>query len=147
MVALARALAPVTSCPLLEVLELALNEMTPASTPFVAAALASKPHLRIVNLSENEIECAGAVHIAYGLCGAAKLERLDMKTNQIGRVGAVALANACAGGKASMELLELDDNQISDTGVGLVRALLVCLRCSGSVSRGDRAASAELGTR
>lgn len=109
-------------CPGIETIDFALNEISRASTPAVAAMLsARKASLRHVNLAENELECAGAIHIAAGLLGAVNLEVLDLKTNMIARVGAVAVAKACAEGMQALKKVELNDNQISEEGVNEVR--------------------------
>ena len=121
MVALAAALRSAPAAATLETVELALNEITSASSKQLAVALASMPRLRTVILSENELGDAGACHVAVGLAGASCLEVLDLRTNEIGRVGATVVARCCATGKPGMLKLELNDNQISEAGVTMVR--------------------------
>lgn len=112
------ALAAADACPRLEKIDLALNEISRASTPALAGMLAArKGSLKHVGLAENELECAGAIHVATALCGAPKLEVLDLQTNMIARVGALAVAKACSHGMGALKVVELDDNQISDEGV------------------------------
>ena len=114
-------LAQAESCPELEHLELSWNEISPASSPAVARALAAKLRtLRIVVLNDNELECAGAIHVATGLQGSRALEELNLSTNTIGRVGALAVAKTCAGAP-KLNALSLSDNVISDEGVDEVR--------------------------
>jgi Ran GTPase-activating protein (RanGAP) involved in mRNA processing and transport len=116
--ALAIALAAPDACPMLEVLELALNEITRESTPSLAKALAAHAStLKRLVLADNELECAGAIHIAVGLKDASHLKKIDLKTNQIGRVGAMEVARCCCHAKPELELVEMDDNLISAEGI------------------------------
>jgi hypothetical protein len=120
--ALAIALAAPDACPMLEVLELALNEITRESTPSLAKALAAHAStLKRLVLADNELECAGAIHIAVGLKDASHLKKIDLKTNQIGRVGAMEVARCCCHAKPELELVEMDDNLISAEGIDEVR--------------------------
>lgn len=68
--------ALVGSAPVLEELELSLNEITPAGAVAVGLALVGKPKLWRVNLRENELEDRGAVTISKALAavrqGAAR---------------------------------------------------------------------------
>ena len=59
--------ALVGSAPVLEELELSLNEITPAGAVAVGLALVGKPKLWRVNLRENELEDRGAVTISKAL--------------------------------------------------------------------------------
>ena len=131
-------LAQPESCPQLEHLELSWNEISPASSPVVATALASKQRtLRVVVLNDNGLECAGAIHVATGLQGSRVLEELNLSTNTIGRVGALAVAKTCAGAP-NLKTLSLSDNVISEEGVDEVRfchgSCATCFRrdCCGS---------------
>ncbi|KAJ9527605.1 hypothetical protein QJQ45_025877 [Haematococcus lacustris] len=113
-----------SSCQL-EELEMALNEITPAGAKAVAAAVASKGgSLKRVNLRENELEDRGAVIIARGLAKAPGLVSIDLCGNQLKRVGAVAVAKAAANSCASLTLLALDENTVSETGLDEVRDIM-----------------------
>ncbi|KAL9228361.1 hypothetical protein vseg_003950 [Gypsophila vaccaria] len=105
------------SAPLLEVLELAGNDITPSATPTVAACLAEKQHLLKLNLSENELKDEGAIQI--GKCleeGHPRLTELDMNTNGLRRAGARLLAQIVVN-KPDFKLLNLNGNYISDDGI------------------------------
>ncbi|KAL9239158.1 hypothetical protein vseg_013505 [Gypsophila vaccaria] len=105
------------SAPLLEVLELAGNDITPTAAPVVAACLAEKQHLSKLNLAENELKDEGSIQI--GKCleeGHSKLTEVDMNTNGIRRAGARLLAQAVVG-KPGFKLLNLNGNYISDEGI------------------------------
>ncbi|KMT04382.1 hypothetical protein BVRB_8g184530 [Beta vulgaris subsp. vulgaris] len=104
------------SAPLLEVLELAGNDVTPAATPALAACLTSKQHLLKVNLAENELKDEGALHVSKALEGHTKLKELDMNTNAIRRAGARVLANMVVD-KPDFEMLNINGNFISDDGI------------------------------
>lgn len=174
---LCKALAGAT--PQLQVLELALNEITPAGARSVVAALAGKahltrcvcqseggggrrrlrstcqvdeavlpppqqahtlatrqpthanPHTHRLNLRENELEDEGAITLARGLAALPALQVLDVCANQITRPGALAVTKALvqarkggSGGAQPLQLLALDENGISEEGVGQIQALL-----------------------
>ncbi|KAK9726641.1 hypothetical protein RND81_05G227500 [Saponaria officinalis] len=105
------------SAPLLEVLELAGNDITPTATPAVAACLAEKQHLTKLNLAENELKDEGAIQI--GKCleeGHVRLTELDMSTNGLRRAGARLLAQVVVD-KPDFKVLNLNGNYISDDGI------------------------------
>jgi large subunit ribosomal protein L31/Ran GTPase-activating protein 1 len=54
------------------------------------------------------------------MVGLPNLECLDACGNQLRRVGAAALAKACAS-KPRLELLALDENEISDAGIDALK--------------------------
>lgn len=62
------------AAPELEDLELALNEITPASAAAVAAAVHGKSKLLRLNLRENELEDKGAATVVKGLAGNTTLQ-------------------------------------------------------------------------
>eukprot|EP00775_Hariotina_reticulata_P012743 gene12743-12872_t len=107
--------------PQLEVLELALNEVTPAGAHALAVAVANKQHLARLNLRENELEDAGAVVLAKVLPSLPALQVLDLCSNQLMRLGVLAVAKALAARQKSnpvgFDLLALDENAISEEGI------------------------------
>ena len=113
-VAIANALKD--STPLLEVLELAGNDITPAAAPGLAACLAAKQHLSKLNLAENELKDEGTIQISKSLEGLVKLIELDMSTNAIRRAGARVLAQLVVK-KPDFQLLNMNGNFISDDGI------------------------------
>eukprot|EP00898_Chlorokybus_atmophyticus_P007594 jgi/Chlat1/7836/Chrsp66S09173 len=118
--AIAKALS--SAAPLLEVLELACDEITADAAPALAACLRAKSQLRRLVLSENELGDKGAVHIASALSSShSELEEVRMNQNEICRVGAVALAKAVAG-KPKLSLLDINSNKVSEAGVEAVKA-------------------------
>ncbi|KAL2939917.1 RAN GTPase-activating protein 2 [Bienertia sinuspersici] len=114
IIALANALKD--SAPLLEVLELAGNDVTLTAAPALASCLASKQHLLKLNLAENELKDEGAMQISKALEGHTQLKELDMNTNAIRRAGARVLANVVVD-KPEFQLLNIDGNFISDDGI------------------------------
>ena len=113
------------AAPGLEELDLSLNEVTAAGARSIAAALTkSLKKLKVLNVRENELENAGAKALASGLAACPTLTRLDASSNQLRRPGAVALARAVAGAAKGLELLALDENEISEEGVEEVAEIL-----------------------
>ena len=113
------------AAPGLEELDLSLNEVTAAGARSIAAALTkSLKKLKVLNVRENELENAGAKALASGLAACPTLTRLDASSNQLRRPGAVALARAVAGAAKGLELLALDENEISVEGVVEVAEIL-----------------------
>lgn len=117
----AKALA--SGVPVLEELELELNEITPAGAEALAVALATKHTLKRLNLRENELEDDGALAVARGIAPLTSLQEIDLCTNQIKRGGACAVAKT-VGNKSGFTLLALDDNEISDAGIDALKAIL-----------------------
>lgn len=119
--ALARGAAPG-----LEELDLSQNEVTVVGARSIAAALTkSLKKLKVLNIRDNELENAGAKALAAGLAACPSLSRLDASNCQLRRPGAVALAKAVVAGAASgLELLALDENEISEEGVEEVMEVL-----------------------
>ena len=116
--------------PVLEELEMELNEITVAGAELLAVALAAKTTLKKLNLSENELEDEGALAVARGIVGLSSLQVLNVCTNQIKRGGACALAKAVAN-MPELQLLALDDNEISESGI---EALTSILRAAGKLA-------------
>lgn len=71
------------AAPLLEALELDLNEVTPDGASALGGALVGKQHLQRLSLRENELEDAGARHIARSLALCNALVSLDLCANQV----------------------------------------------------------------
>ena len=117
------AAALATGTPVLQELELELNEITPVGAEVLAGALAKKKSLLKLNLRENELEDDGALAIARGISQLTSLQEVDVCTNQIKRGGACALAKV-VGNKTEFTLLALDDNEISDAGIDALKAIL-----------------------
>ncbi|KXZ42358.1 hypothetical protein GPECTOR_157g96 [Gonium pectorale] len=108
----------------LEELGLALNEINPsAAKAVVALIVAHAGSLRSVNLRENELGDRGAITVARALAALTEPRSVDLVGNQIRRAGAVAAAKALAP-KASLELLALDENFISDEGLDELRGVM-----------------------
>jgi len=122
---IAAALQHATAAEKLETLELALNEITPDGAEAVAMAIVAKgATLKTVNLRENELEDDGAVMIAKGLMSAPHLRTIDLCLNQIHRVGALAVAKVVVETANDLELLALDENEISDGGVEQLKKMM-----------------------
>lgn len=120
-VALANALKE--SAPLLEVLEMAGNEITYEAAPTLAGCIAAKQNLTKLILSENELKDEGAILIAKALEeGHSQLIEVDLSTNLIRRAGARVLAQAVLG-KPGFKLLNVNGNFISDEGIDEVKGL------------------------
>lgn len=119
VVALSDALT--TSAPNLQVLELGGNEITSKSAQSLAKCISSKKALLRLNLAENELMDRGAVLISDAVQeGSTTLRDLDLSTNSLTRIGAVAAARAVAN-KPEFKLLNLDGNQISESGIEALR--------------------------
>ena len=80
-------------------------------------------------MRENELEDAGAAALSRVLPHLPALRELDVTANQLTRPGAVLVVKgitAPTGGssRAGFELLGLDENGISEEGVGQIKELL-----------------------
>lgn len=121
-IALANALQE--SAPLLEVLDMAGNDITVKAAPALAACIEMKQFLTKLNLSENELKDDGAILISKSLQeGHVQLKEVDMSTNMIRRVGARLLAQVVAH-KPDFVLLNINDNWISEEGIDEVKEIL-----------------------
>ena len=87
-------------------------------------AEAASPALRQAEAEQGALPCAKApsrrLSWAQSIAGLAALESIDLCANQLRRGGACALAKACAG-KPGLQLLALDENEISDAGVDALK--------------------------
>ena len=117
------AAALVSAAPVLENLELELNEITVEGAEALSTALTQKTALKKLNLRENELEDDGALAVARGIAPLTSLQVIDLCTNQIKRGGACAVAKA-VGNKKNLTLLGLDDNEISENGIDALKAIL-----------------------
>ncbi|XP_047306849.1 RAN GTPase-activating protein 1-like [Impatiens glandulifera] len=104
--------------PLLEVLEMAGNDITAEGARDLATCIATKQFLKRLNLGENELKDNGAILIAKALevGGHGQLTEVDMNTNLIRRAGALVLAEVVVD-KLGFKLLNLNGNFISDEGI------------------------------
>jgi len=113
------------SLPVLEVLEMAGNDITVKAASSLAACVASKQSLKKLGLSENELKDEGAVEIAKALEeGHRELKEVDLSTNMIRRVGARSLARAVSSDKPEFAMLNINGNYISDEGIDEVKEIL-----------------------
>ncbi|MEW5318498.1 MAG: hypothetical protein WDW38_009714 [Sanguina aurantia] len=103
------AAAVAAGVPLLRELGLALNEVSPKGA--------------LLNMRENELADLGCVLLAAAASRCTALTTLDFCGNQAHKVGAVALAKAAAG-LPDIQLLALDENCISESGLEEVRGIL-----------------------
>ncbi|XP_010277862.1 PREDICTED: RAN GTPase-activating protein 2-like [Nelumbo nucifera] len=111
------------SAPLLEVLELAGNDITIEAAPALAACIAAKQFLAKLNLAENELKDKGAILIGKALEeGHGLLEEVDFSTNSVRRAGARSLAQAVVN-KPEFKLLTINGNCISDEGIDEVKEI------------------------
>ncbi|KAA8548607.1 hypothetical protein F0562_000291 [Nyssa sinensis] len=102
------------SAPLLEVLEMAGNDITVAAASSLAACIAVKQLLTKLNLAENELKDEGAIQISNALEeGHVQLKELDLSVNFIRRAGARLLGQAVVH-KPEFKLLNINGNCISD---------------------------------
>jgi Ran GTPase-activating protein (RanGAP) involved in mRNA processing and transport len=105
-----------------EMLDLKGNSIGPAGAQAIGKALAGGSSLVKLTLKENRIGDDGARALAEGLKGNKTLTKLGLRENQIGAQGARALAGVLA--KTSLEILNLDWNQIGDDGASAMGAAL-----------------------
>jgi len=98
-----------SGCPLLEVLELAENDISDTGVAVLATCI--RGNLQVLDLSDNKITCTGAVALADGLSDCQSLRYLDLSINKISDRGAVALA-----GCQSLQELDISNNEITDIG-------------------------------
>ncbi|CDO99022.1 unnamed protein product [Coffea canephora] len=106
-----------STAPLLEVLEIAGNDITAEAAPALAACVAAKQHLTKLNLAENELKDDGAIQISKALEESHdKLKEVDVSSNSLRRVGARTLAQSVVH-KPDLKLLNVDGNFISDEGI------------------------------
>ncbi|KAM7279987.1 hypothetical protein ACFE04_007121 [Oxalis oulophora] len=111
------------SAPLLEILDMAGNDITAESAADAAACIAAKNHLTKLNLSENEFKDDGAILIGKALVeGHEMLKEVDMSCNKIRRAGAQFLAEVVVH-KPEFKLLNINENFISDEGVDEVKGI------------------------
>ncbi|KAF5736842.1 RAN GTPase-activating protein 2 [Tripterygium wilfordii] len=126
------------SAPLLEVLEMAGNDITAEAAPTIASALAVKQHLTKLNLAENELKDEGAIQIGKALDeDHLQLVEVDMSANSIRRAGARLLAQVVVQ-KPGFKLLNIDENFISDEGIDEVKEMFKkCPNVLGSFDDND----------
>ncbi|KAF5738622.1 RAN GTPase-activating protein 2 [Tripterygium wilfordii] len=126
------------SAPLLEVLEMAGNDITAEAAPTIASALAVMQHLTKLNLAENELKDEGAIQIGKALDeGHLQLVEVDMSATSIRRAGARLLAQVVVQ-KPSFKLLNIDGNFISDEGIDEVKEMFKkCPNALGSLDEND----------
>lgn len=111
------------SAPLLEVLDMAGNDISAEAAPALAECISAKQYLAKLNLAENELKDEGAVLIAKVLEeGHGQLTEVDMSTNSIRRVGARCLSLAVVN-KPGFKLLNINGNFISDEGIDEVNEI------------------------
>lgn len=111
------------SAPLLEVLEMAGNDITAGSTAALATCIAAKQFLTRLILSENELKDEGAILISKALAeGHGQLTEVDLSSNSIRRAGARLLAQVVVN-KPGFKLLNINGNFISDEGIDEVMVM------------------------
>eukprot|EP00966_Prymnesium_polylepis_P114958 2656782-Prymnesium_polylepis.1 len=92
----------------------------------LAAALSrgALPRLSSLNLAVNAIGSAGPIALAPALRARPQLERIEFNMNGIGDDGVAAFLAPGEGVLQSLEVLDLHNNQVTDTGcLALVAAL------------------------
>lgn len=111
------------SAPLLEVLDMAGNDISAEAASVLAECINEKQSLVKLNLSENELKDEGVIRIIAALeSGHGQLKEVDFSTNSIRRAGARVLAQAVVG-KPGFKLLNLDGNFISEEGVDELKSI------------------------
>ncbi|KAK2969454.1 hypothetical protein RJ640_011351 [Escallonia rubra] len=111
------------TAPLLEVLEMAGNEITAEAAFSLAACIAGKQFLAKLNLAENELKDDGVIKISKALEeGHDELKEVDMSSNSLSRVGAKVLAEVVVK-KPRFELLNINVNFISDEGIDFLNTI------------------------
>ncbi|XP_047316299.1 RAN GTPase-activating protein 2-like [Impatiens glandulifera] len=111
------------SSPLLEVLDIAGNDITAGAAPSIVACIKEKEYLVKLILSENDLKDEGAIEISSALeASHGPLKEVDLSVNSIRRAGARMIAQAVVG-KPEMKLLNLDGNFISDEGVDELKSI------------------------
>ncbi|KAI0497034.1 hypothetical protein KFK09_023362 [Dendrobium nobile] len=119
---------------LLEILEIAGNDITAKAALHLTAYLAAKPTLKKLSLSENDLKDEGAVLIGTVLKDSnPQLKELDFSTNAVKRVGARCLAQAVVTNKPDFVLLNIDGNAISEEGIDEVKEILKSGKKSANV--------------
>lgn len=110
------------SAPLLEVLEMAGNDITAEAAPSIAACISRKKSLVKLNLSENDLKDDGAIKIskAFGE-GLDQLKEIDMSQNSLTN-GARILAQALVH-LPGFKLLNVNGNFISDEGIDELKGI------------------------
>lgn len=112
------------SAPLLEVLDMAGNEITVKAAPALAGCIEMKQFLTKLNLSENELKDEGAVLISKSLQeGHAQLKEVDLSTNMIRGLGARLLAQAVVN-KPDFVMLNINGNWMTEEGIDEVKEIL-----------------------
>ncbi|XP_047334348.1 RAN GTPase-activating protein 2-like [Impatiens glandulifera] len=109
--------------PLLEVLDMAGNDITAEAASVLAECINEKQSLVNLNLSENELKDEGVILIIAALeSGHGQLKEVDLSVNSIRRAGARISAQAMVG-RPEFKLLNLNGNFISDEGVDELKSI------------------------
>lgn len=111
------------SAPLLEVLEMAGNDITAKGALSLAECIAAKKFLTKLNLAENELKDGGAIRIGKAVEESqGQLMEVDMSNNLIRWAGARVLAQAVVE-KPEFKLLNLNGNFISEEGIDELKGM------------------------
>ncbi|CAD7700807.1 unnamed protein product [Ostreobium quekettii] len=108
--------------PLLEILGIALVEMTADGARALAPALEAKKHLKRLYLRENELEDEGALVIAGAVAKISVLQELDIEENDMSDEGALAIAGSLKG-KPDFKAVKFKDD-LSKKGINELKEIV-----------------------
>ncbi|KAK2079896.1 hypothetical protein QBZ16_002291 [Prototheca wickerhamii] len=122
------------------------NPITEEAAPALVDLVSRAGGLRRLNLTdtglgdaataENELEDEGLRIVAGALGALPLLERLDVSGNQATREGIFAVVQGLAGAK-NLAFLGIDENELSDRAIDLIKAGYLCGGSEALASRGQ----------
>ena len=93
-------------------------------SPSQFVIVARRPALQLLELQGNQLGCDGVASLVQALRAGCHLRFLGLARNDIGERGGCVLAEWLASGGASLQTIDLQDNQLGDRAAGALASML-----------------------